>query len=85
MIPPQSKAYREYMARLQAERLGRMSVGQKGRATYAVFVLLGGIVAAIASPALRGVVSGENVAFFAWAIVGYLFCFMRRDIIGVKA
>lgn len=70
--------------RAHAENM-RASLQQKGRITLAVFALLGVIIGVIAYLALQGVVGGESVAFLVGAIVGYLFSFMRRYIIGVEA
>lgn len=70
------KAYAENM---------KATVRQKGWTTIGVFLLLGGIIGTIAFLALRGIVSGETIAFLVGAIVGYLFSFMRRYIVGVGA
>ncbi len=59
------------------------SLRQKGWTTAGVFILLGGVIGVIAYLALLGIVSGETVAFLVGAIVGYLFSFMRRYILGV--
>ncbi len=61
----------------------KASLRQKGWTTAGVFILLGGVIGVIAFLALLGIVSGETVAFLVGAIVGYLFSFMRRYILGV--
>ncbi len=61
----------------------KASLRQKGWTTAGVFILLGGVIGVIAFLAVLGIVSGETVAFLVGAIVGYLFSFMRRYILGV--
>ncbi len=61
----------------------KASLRQKGWTTAGVFILLGGVIGVIAFLAVLRIVSGETVAFLVGAIVGYLFSFMRRYILGV--
>jgi len=56
----------------------------KFRSTIAVFSLLGGIVLILSVLCWFGKISGEAVTFLIGTIIGYLFTFLHKYVIGIS-
>lgn len=56
---------------------------RKFHSLVSVFFMLGVIVAALVALSFFGKVSGDTVAFLFGSIVGYLFAFLQRYVVGI--
>lgn len=56
----------------------------KFRSMIATFLLLGGIIAVLSALCWLGKISGEAVTFLMGTIIGYLFTFLHKYVIGIS-